>query len=456
MFTFFRREPAAGSAAAADPAAAANGPDIDIERVLGNIAHQASGLGKESADLNGLIEDLAAMSGRQAATFKTLADEIDAMVQANRVISDVTRASHASVRRARQTVEHVGQGVAGVTDTLAQVATAASEITQIALQTRLVAFNALVEAKRAGDAGRGFGVVAEAVKDLATRVEQSSNLITGTIKQLDLRIRELAHDIASREEAPQGAARGDSFHAAVSEVERGVDDIAAAAQKNLEGCAGVIASVRGLSQQVAGSSAELQNARKKTEGFLSLSEQLIEMAAESGIQTEDTPFIEAAVALAQQVGRLFGQAIDDAAITTADLFDGNYALIRGSNPEQFITRFTAFCDRTLAEILERTLHWSPKIGFGVVTDLQGYVPTHNRKYSRPQGPDQIWNLAHCRNRRIYNGRTEMAAIRSQRKFLLQTYRRDMGGGNFVVMKHLSVPIFVAGKQWGAVRIGYQF
>ena len=50
----------------------------------------------------------------------------------------------------------------------------------------------------------------------------------------------------------------------------------------------------------------------------------------------------------------------------------------------------------------------------------------------------------------------MAAIRSQRKFLLQTYRRDMGGGNFVVMKHLSVPILVAGKQWGAVRIGYQF
>ena len=452
MFTFFRRDLAAGPAVA--PQATAAMPDI--EQILGGIAHQASGLGKESADLNGMIEDLAAMSGRQAATFKTLAQEIDAMVQANRAISDVTKASNASVLRARQTVENVGQGVAGVTDTLAQVATAASEITQIALQTRLVAFNALVEARRAGDAGRGFGVVAEAVKDLATRVEQSSSLITSTVKQLDVRIRDLARDIASKEDAQPDSGRGDSFHAAVAEVERGVDDIAAAAQKNLEGCAGVIASVRGLSQQVAGSSAELQNARKKTEGFLALSEELIEMAAESGIQTEDTPFIESALALAQQVGQLFEQALDDAAITTADLFDDKYQLIRGSNPEQFTTRFTAFCDRTLAEMLEQTLHWSPKISFGVVTDMQGYVPTHNQKYSRAQGPDVVWNLAHCRNRRIYNGRTEMAAIHSQRKFLLQTYRRDMGGANFVVMKHLSVPVFVAGRQWGAVRIGYQF
>ena len=40
-------------------------------------------------------------------------------------------------------------------------------------------------------------------------------------------------------------------------------------------------------------------------------------------------------------------------------------------------------------------------------------------------------------------------------FLLQTYRRDMGGGNFVLMKDLSSPIFIRGRHWGAFRMGFR-
>jgi len=40
-------------------------------------------------------------------------------------------------------------------------------------------------------------------------------------------------------------------------------------------------------------------------------------------------------------------------------------------------------------------------------------------------------------------------------FLLQVYRRDMGGGQFAVMKDLSAPIVVKGSHWGGLRMGYQ-
>lgn len=40
-------------------------------------------------------------------------------------------------------------------------------------------------------------------------------------------------------------------------------------------------------------------------------------------------------------------------------------------------------------------------------------------------------------------------------FLLQTYRRDMGGGQFVLMKDLSSPIVIRGKHWGAFRMGFR-
>ncbi|HJV50386.1 MAG TPA: methyl-accepting chemotaxis protein [Noviherbaspirillum sp.] len=437
-----------------EPAITAPAAAPAAERVVEGFAHQAAGLGKEAAGLNGLIDDLAAMSRQQSETFQALAAEIDAMVQANRTIGDATRASGESVQRARRTVEQIGHGVIGVTDNLAEVADAANEITQIALQTRLVAFNASVEAKRAGEAGRGFAVVADAVRDLAAKVEQSSKLIMTTVTQLDARIKLLADSIQSKQGA-RGAG-SDSFDAAVSEVERGVADIASTAQRNLEGCAGVLESVRGLSAQVTGTAQALESARQRTEAFLSLSESLIEMTAESGIRTEDTPLIDAAVEAGAKIAALFEQGIHGGALSEADLFDDRHQPIPGTDPEQFMTRFTPYCDKVLPDVLEGILTWSPKIVFGVVTDRKGYVPTHNRKFSRPQGSDPVWNHANSRNRRFFIGRTEMAAINNRKKFLLQTYRRDMGGGHHVVMKDLSVPIMINGKHWGALRIGIQF
>ena len=48
-----------------------------------------------------------------------------------------------------------------------------------------------------------------------------------------------------------------------------------------------------------------------------------------------------------------------------------------------------------------------------------------------------------------------AGAANTKPFLLQTYRRDMGGGNFVLMKDLSSPIRVRGRHWGAFRMGFR-
>jgi hypothetical protein len=72
-----------------------------------------------------------------------------------------------------------------------------------------------------------------------------------------------------------------------------------------------------------------------------------------------------------------------------------------------------------------------------------------------QSGDVAWNTANCRNRRLFNDRVGLAAGRSTKKFLLQSYRRDMGGGRFVAMKDVSAPITVAGRHWGGRRIAYK-
>jgi methyl-accepting chemotaxis protein len=92
--------------------------------------------------------------------------------------------------------------------------------------------------------------------------------------------------------------------------------------------------------------------------------------------------------------------------------------------------------------------------FCAAVDVNGYLPTHNKKFSKPQSDDPTWNTANCRNRRIFDDRVGAAAGRHTEPFLLQAYRRNMGD-SFVLMKDCSAPIYVHGRHWGGVRLAYK-
>jgi methyl-accepting chemotaxis protein len=448
MFSFRRSAP--GDAPAAEPAAARAMPDY--VGAIRTIAAQAGALGRGAAELDGVIEDVVAASGRQAQEMGRLVADMDAMVDSNRAIESSGVAGREAVGQAREAVARVGEGVLGVVSTLRKVADAATEITQIALQTRLVAFNATVEAKRAGEAGAGFAVVAEAVKDLAGKVEKSSKLIMATVLQLDGRIDELA---ASITDDPQSA-RHSAFHAALARVEASVHEIAEATHRNLERCQAVTGEVSTMAASVSASGEALKRVNANTRNFLQASENLIEITNDCDAVTDDTPFIEAVQAGAARLSAALEGALAQGRITLADLFDEKYQPIHGSNPAQVTTRFVALTDELFPPVQEELLAFDRKVVFCAAVDRNGYLPTHNAKFSRPQGADPVWNAANCRNRRIFNDRTGLAAGRSQRRFLLQTYRRDMGGGQRVIMKDLSAPILVQGRHWGGLRLAYSF
>jgi methyl-accepting chemotaxis protein len=451
MFALFSRKDKPAPASAATPA----GPDL--RHAVQAIARQASSLGRDAAEVRGLIDDTAKLNQQQAAAVQALGSQLTEVQRAQGSIAGTTADSLQSVERARSAVAQVGSEVSGIVETLRQVAGAASQITQIALQTRLVAFNASVEAKRAGEAGRGFGVVADAVKDLSAQVEASSKAIMGTVAELDARVGALAKEIQQPTDASAGQAHQGGFHRALAEVQAGVARIHSAAEQSRHICDGLTTQMTTIDREMQRANQTLGGANTRSEAFLKVSETLIEVVADSGIETEDTPYIRLAQDTANQISALFDDAVRSGAISLADLFDEQYQPITGSNPVQHLARFNALTDRVLPAVQDAAAEALPKIVLCCATDRNGYIPTHNSKYCVAQRPnDVLWNTANARWRRIFSDRTALGSGRNQRPFLLQTYRRDMGGGNLIVMKEAAAPITVQGRHWGGVRLAFQF
>ncbi len=452
--------------------------------LVGELARRIASLGVEVADIGGNLEELTTRLSGQAAQFEELHQATEAMVAGNRAIDraahEVQKAASAAggeiaesrnlLGHALESIDRLTAAVARIEERLASFASVLKEITEvagsiqtIAKQTRLLSLNAGIEAARAGEAGRGFAVVAGEVKNLAEGTRAATDRISSTVRQLTEQIEGLIGESgeASRQAGEAGRDAGQvrgvvvRAHEAFTTVSREIDGIVQSTSSNLEACNTTLTELGGLAEGVQLSSSNLAQADKRVEALLGLSESLIEIIAESGVETTDTPLIRLGLDTSRRIEQVFEAAISSGEITEAQLFDERYRAIPGTHPPQFLTDYVAFTDRVLPPIQDPVQRADPRIVFSVAWARGGYLPTHNPEYGQPQGKDPVWNAAHCRNRRVFNDRAVQKIARSTRPFLLQIYRRDMGGGRFALMRDLSAPIRVRGRHWGAFRISYR-
>jgi len=453
------------------------------------IAERFGKLGAEITDISGRIGDVTGQLEGQTEGLHRIVGAVEQVSRANRAIQQaaegaqetasvvrqglerVTGAVRVGLNSAQADIESLSQGAQSMSRALAaavadahEVRTSSDAIQAITREIQLLSINAGVEAARSGAAGRGFAVIAAAVKHLAEQTREATAL---SAKQLDTLVKtvdQLARSSESNAEIARRASAGslgiaeqvgelDSFGRSVVGLIGDIDAITTPTRENAAACAKVGDDLKGLVAGVDQSSDNLERAAQRTASLVSISEAILGSIAASGVRTAQSELIATAMATAQQIGTLFEQALTRGDVSLADLFDEAYRPIAGSDPQQHMTRFVALTDRILPPIQEKLLGSNPRIVFCAAVDRNGFLPTHNRKYSQAQGHDPVWNNANCRNRRIFGDRTGLAAARNQKPFLLQTYRREMGGGAFLVMEDLSAPIRVKGRHWGGFRFG---
>jgi methyl-accepting chemotaxis protein len=478
------RRNAAMSVAQAIRQTGAAATQTDSERLVDELGNRIGGLGVELADVAGNLREVAGRVSAQADRFGHLQTTAETMVSANHDIASASQAVQtassaavgeimqsrnvveAAVKHISQLIEAVGRiehRLGAVGSALAQVAKVSGSIEAIAKQTNLLALNATIEAARAGNAGRGFAVVASEVKSLAEATRRATHLIGDTVRDLDGQVGNLigeSGDASLRaKNAGEGAAQIQGIISRVQDgftaVSREIDGVTRAATSNLAHCDMVISELGNLANGVDLSSTDLKHADERVAKLLDLSENLIELIANSGVETSDAPLIRSVIDTAKRISAAFEAAIERGEIRIEQLMDENYREIPGTDPKQYLTDYVEFTDRLLPPIQDPIQKSDPRIVFCVAWAKGGYLPTHNPNYRLPQGPDPVWNNANCRNRRLFNDRAVKKVAANTKPFLLQTYRRDMGGGNFVLMKDLSSPIYVRGRHWGAFRMGFR-
>ena len=440
---------------------------VDIVDVTGDVEEIAQRVGEQSSLLSRLSSVSAEVNARNRQVALSAEEAHQAALRAHAEMEQSQTDSNRSIdaiRKLADDVANIAQQLNGLQEALDRVGKVAQGINSIARQTNLLALNATIEAARAGEAGRGFAVVAGEVKTLAKQTSLATAEIDATLKDLAGKtaglIRQSGDGVQTAATVRAGtAAIGtvlESVRRALSDLDHMVKGIAADAAAIDDQCGHLTEDLTGLASGVAGSAGTLDAARGRLGKLLTDSEGLMRDCAMSEVETVDSPFVVEARRIAHLISQRFERAVQDGEVTLDALFDRDYRPIAGSNPVQYEVRYLAFADRALPEFQEPALAFDSRVMFCAAVDVNGYLPTHNKKFAQPQrAGDPVWNAANARNRRIFNDRVGLASGASVADFLIQSYRRDMGGGVFAAMKNVSAPITVQGRHWGGLRLAYR-
>ena len=470
--------------------AAADVPQDEVT-ALSSIGDRIGRLSVDIAEIAAVVGDLTTIGERQNESAATVVSAARGMNAATATLTDVMSAARSAAQETRHTLDDDAAAISNVvkrnTETMSalqagalatktsleqvetivrDVGKTSAAIALIARETKLLALNASVEAARAGDAGRGFATIASAVKTLADQIqalsgEGAANLqtLTSAVGHLQTEAGNAAQSaqasIVETAAAEQVTARLIALVGSVDRLVNDIDRVVAPVEESIAGFAQVQHSLNDLVHTVQEGQRQLATASSRTQSVLDISDELMGLVAENGIAPADSAIIEHVRSVAARIVATMIAAIDRGELSRADLFDEDYRPIPGTNPVQHLNRYTAFADRVVAPIQEQMLSFDPRIVFCNCSDRNGYVAAHNKQYSKPQGSDPVWNAANCRNRRISVDRSHAACMASPRPYLLVTYRRDMGGGEFAMMKYCGVKMLIGDQLWGILAVGFR-
>jgi methyl-accepting chemotaxis protein len=250
----------------------------DTRNVVSKEKQQIESVAKASREMAETSQEVA----RSTTEAMTLADEAKSSMDLG---STVLHSAVSSIGELSKQIDDAAEVVVqleGETDKIGQVL---DVISNIADQTNLLALNAAIEAARAGEQGRGFAVVADEVRTLASRTSESTKHILEIINTLQSAARQASGSMqASNQKADKGVGQVHKLELVLTEATNHIDNIqgrmhgiAAANSQQAYIATEVAQNVLNVNKLADESVADIKQVEKSITQLQSLSESLVDV-----------------------------------------------------------------------------------------------------------------------------------------------------------------------------------
>ncbi|MDX1635846.1 MAG: methyl-accepting chemotaxis protein [Marinobacter sp.] len=256
----------------------------DLKQSIGDIARSSDELSVISEQTNSTVQGQTEQSAQAATATNqmsaTAQDIAASAAQAARAAEEAT-AEAASGKQAvnaaisatdlqNKVLGDTAHALSRLTKDVGSIAEAASVIHGISEQTNLLALNAAIEAARAGEAGRGFAVVADEVRSLSSKTQASAERIQQMIQTLEKATDEVVRSMSAGQEqagrtAEHVTASGEAIERilmAIQRVQEMNDQIASAAEEQSAASEQINQSMNAISGQASSMSEKAADGRE--------------------------------------------------------------------------------------------------------------------------------------------------------------------------------------------------
>lgn len=243
-----------------------------LDKALGSIVLAADETSGNAGELVTAVDDMARRTEQQAASLEQTAAALEEITtiskeaavrteEARRVVGHATE----EARKSGEVVEQAVSAMSAIEESSRKITQIISVIDQISFQTNLLALNAGVEAARAGDAGMGFAVVAQEVRELAQKSADAAKEIKSLIDK-------------SFEDVLMGVSlvnrTGDALQTIgeqVTHINGHIDAIAGSARQQAIGIAEINTAVTGMDQMTQQNAAMVEQTNAATHNLMRVS-----------------------------------------------------------------------------------------------------------------------------------------------------------------------------------------